>query len=310
MSEENTPVIARREKKFKLGIVGYGFVGQAVDYGFSNPMVEKMTVDPKYNSNSLEDLCEWEPQCVFICAPTPSKDDGSVDASIVEEAVMKLVNLTDAFIVIKSTITPDVVDRLMQIDTRIVYHPEFLQEGNHKMGFVNAPFRLVGVNDQSASQHLEQLYNVFTICNPAQMIAMSGVEAAMFKYAVNNFLAMKLTFFNQLYDIIGDYGGNFQMVARALGADQRIGHSHKLIPGPDGKRGFGGACFPKDLDAFIHFADNKTSVDLKVLKAVREVNNAIRSQYEPDEREKANNVNYGQTKKKQQNKDNGSTESE
>lgn len=301
MSEEKVPVIARREKKFKLGIIGHGFVGQAVDYGFTNPAVEKFIVDPKYGeANTLSDLCEWDPQCVFICAPTPSKENGSVDSSIVEEAVMKLINLTDAFIVIKSTITPDVVDRLMQIDKRIVYHPEFLQEGNAKRDYIHAPFRIVGVNDQSASQHLEMLYNVFSICNPSQMIPMSGVEAAFFKYAVNNFLAMKLTFFNQLYDLIGDYGGNYQTVARALSADQRIGYSHKTIPGPDGKRGFGGACFPKDLDAMIFFADNKTETDLKVLKAVREVNNAIRSQYEQDEREKSNNVNYGQTEEEQQ----------
>lgn len=311
MSKDKTPVIARRERKFKLGIIGHGFVGQAVDYGFSTPMVDKFIVDPKYGeSNTLNDLCDWEPQCVFICAPTPSKEDGSVDSSIVEEAVMKLINLTDAFIVIKSTITPDVVDRMMQIDQRVVYHPEFLQEGNAKMDFVTAPFRLVGINDASAGQHLEQLYNAFSICNPAQMIQMTGVEAAFFKYAVNTFLAMKVTFFNQLYDIIGDYGGNYQMVARALGADQRIGYSHKLIPGPDGKRGFGGACFPKDLDALISFADNKTDVDLKLLKTVREVNNIIRSQYEQDEREKLNNVNYGQAKEEQQDQNNGSSESE
>ena len=92
MSEEKVPVIARREKKFKLGIIGHGFVGQAVDYGFTNPAVEKFIVDPKYGeANTLSDLCEWDPQCVFICAPTPSKKNGSVDSSIVEEAVMKLI---------------------------------------------------------------------------------------------------------------------------------------------------------------------------------------------------------------------------
>ena len=117
---ELQPVVKRREHRFKLGIIGHGFVGKAVDYIFSTPMVDKFVVDPKYTENTIKDLCEWEPNCVFICAPTPSKDDGSVDSSIVDEAVMKLVNQTDAFIVIKSTLTPDVIDRLSRIDGRIV----------------------------------------------------------------------------------------------------------------------------------------------------------------------------------------------
>ena len=108
MSEpELMPVAKRREQKFKLGIIGYGYVGKAVDYIFSTPTVEKMTIDPKYNENTLKDLCDWNPSCVFICLPTPSKEDGSVDSKDIDEAVMRLVNQTDAFIVIKSTVTPD-----------------------------------------------------------------------------------------------------------------------------------------------------------------------------------------------------------
>lgn len=305
---ELQPVVKRREHRFKLGIIGHGFVGKAVDYIFSTPMVDKFVVDPKYTENTIKDLCEWEPNCVFICAPTPSKDDGSVDSSIVDEAVMKLVNQTDAFIVIRSTLTPDVIDRLSRIDGRIVYHPEFLTEANAKMDMLEARFRVVGVQQQEAAQHLEGLYNYFSIANPAQMITMSPVEAAFFKYTVNSFLSMKITFMNQLKKVMDDYGGSYNQLSRALMADHRIGHSHMKIPGPDGKEGFGGACFPKDLAAFISFVDNKTDVDFDLLKTVKKVNDGIRSQYEIDDREKEQNVNYGQAKNKQQDKNNTSTD--
>ena len=70
---ELQPVVRRREQKLKLGIIGFGYVGKAVDYIFSTDMVDKFVVDPKYNDNTLQDLCEWQPNCVFICLPTPSK---------------------------------------------------------------------------------------------------------------------------------------------------------------------------------------------------------------------------------------------
>ena len=300
------PVIKRREQRFKLGIIGHGFVGKAVDYAFSTDVVDKFIVDPKYSSNTVDDLCEWQPNCVFICAPTPSKEDGSNDTSIIDEAVMKLVNKSEAFIVIKSTMTPDAVERVTRFDSRIVYNPEFLQEANAKMGFINQPFQVVGVTDQGAAQHLEGIYNYFSLCNPSQMLTMSPVEAAFFKYTVNTFLAMKVTFMNQLKQVMDQYGGSYNQLSRALMADQRIGYSHMKIPGPDGKPGFGGACFPKDLSAFINFIEKETDVDPTIWKEVQSVNNAIRSQFELDDREKAQNVNYGQVEEEQQDQNNGS----
>lgn len=306
---ELQPVVRRREQRFKLGIVGFGFVGKAVDYIFSTDMTDKFVVDPKYNDNTLNDLCDWQPQCVFICLPTPSKDDGSIDSKNIDEAVMRLVNQTDAFIVIKSTVTPDIIDRLSRIDGRIVYEPEFLTEANAKMDMLHARFRIVGVQQQEASQHLEGLYNYFSIADPAQMIPMSPVEASFYKYAINNFLAMKISFLNQLKAVMDEYGGSYNQLSRTLGADGRMGHSHMKIPGPDGKEGFGGACFPKDLSAFINFVEKKTSVDPTLLKTTKLFNDTVRSQYELDDREKEQNVNYGQTKKEQQDTDNGSPSS-
>lgn len=308
-SDELAPVVKRREHKLKMGIIGHGFVGKAVDHAFSTGNVEKMVVDPKYSQTTLKDLCDWEPNITFICLPTPSADDGSVDTKNIDEAVMRLINLTDSFIVIKSTIPPNVIDRLSRIDTRIVYEPEFLTEANFKADMLDARFRVFGIQDQNAGQYLEGVYNAFSLCSPAQCLMMAPVEAAFFKYAVNNFLAMKIIFMNQLKAVMDEYGGNYTSLSRALMADQRLGYSHMRIPGTDGKPGFGGSCFPKDLNGFINFMEKETSVDPQLLKVVRSINNEIRSKYPLSEREKEQNVNYGQTKEEQQDQDNGGPES-
>jgi len=302
------PVVKRREKNFKIGIIGHGFVGKAVDYCFSAQGVEKFIVDPKESDSTLQDLCDWEPQCVFICLPTPAKDDGGVDTKDIDDAVMRLVNLTEAFIVIKSTVPPDAIDRLSRIDGRIVYEPEFLQESNSKQDMIEARFRVFGVHQQEAAQHLEGLYNFFSLANPAQVITMSPVEASFFKYTVNNYLSMKVTFMNQLKKVMDDFGGSYNQLSRALMVDPRRGHSHMKIPGPDGKDGFGGACFPKDLSAFINFVDTKTDQSSEIWKTVQLLNNEIRSEYDLNDREREQNVNFdnGQIETEQQDKDNGS----
>ena len=310
MIEEATlePVVKRRERNFRLGIIGHGFVGKAVDYCFSTQGVTKFIIDPKENDNTLQDLCDWEPQCVFICLPTPAKDDGGVDTKDIDDAVMRLVNLTEAFIVIKSTVPPDAIDRLSRIDGRIVYEPEFLQESNSKQDMIEARFRVFGVHQQEAAQHLEGLYNYFSLANPAQVLTMSPVEASFFKYTVNNYLSMKVTFMNQLKKVMDDFGGSYNQLSRALMAEPRMGHSHMKIPGPDGKDGFGGACFPKDLSAFINFVDTKTDQSSEIWKTVQLLNNEIRSEYDLNDREREQNVNFdnGQTETEQQDKDNGS----
>ena len=277
----------RKQENLKIGIVGHGFVGKAVDYAISTDNVEKYIVDPLYNT-TLADLAEFQPQITFICAPTPSRDDGSVDTSIVDEAVMKLINTTQSFIAIKSTITPDAAERLTRFDSRVVYNPEFLTEANPKMDFVNQQFNVMGVTDQGAGQYLEGLYNAFSLCNPAQSIMMSPVEASLFKYSVNTYLATKVTFFNQLYDACNDYGNvNFNKIIKAVGADDRVSISHTKVPGYDGKQGYGGACFPKDTLAFSKFSDKLT-----LLAKAIEINNNYRSQYDRDEREKEQNIQF------------------
>jgi UDPglucose 6-dehydrogenase len=283
--------------KLKIGIVGHGFVGGAVDYAFTHPEIDKFYVDPKYNT-TIDDLVEWGPHISFICAPTPMADSGFIDASIVEDAALKLLEHTEGGVVVKSTITPDIVDRLyssiFEDDIkRLTINPEFLTESSAKEAFVNAEYHIIG-GHPDACQGLAQLYDVYSLCNATEFIFCSGPEAAFIKYGVNSYLAMKVTYFNQMYDAIQKFGCNYPTVAKAIGRDPRIGIGHTRVPGYDGKRGFGGACFPKDTRAF-----NLFDPDLTLLEKCVKINNDYRKQYELDDREESNNVDYGQTEEKQ-----------
>ena len=270
----------------KIAIIGHGFVGKAVDYGFSNPKVEKKIFDPIYGTTSedIKNLKDWGPNLTFVCVPTPMGDDGDIDSSILDEVMENLKDIK-TLIVIKSTVTPTIIDRYRQ--TNVVYNPEFLTERSACEQFVNPEFHIFGGTEQ-ACQELDELYEKYSLCTPCMTYYLNKAEASFVKYAINSFLATKVTFFNQLYDACNKYGQvNFNKVIKAVGADDRVSISHTKVPGFDGKQGYGGACFPKDTFAFSQFSDKLT-----LLRKAIEINNEYRSQYERDDREKEQNIQF------------------
>ena len=271
----------------KMTIVGHGFVGKAVDFGFTNPSVTKTIIDPLYNI-TLEDASLNE-DVTFVCVPTPMGEDGAIDCSIVVDTVRKLLLRRSGIIVIKSTVTPDVIEKFATPhgSLRVVYNPEFLTEKNACEDFVNPSMHIFGGN-KDATERLEGIYKDYSLCKPCPVYHMSATDASFVKYGINCFLASKVTWMNQFYDVIKNFGGNYGIISNAIGTDPRIGGSHITVPGFDGKRGYGGACFPKDTSAFAKFAKS-----FSVLEKVIEENNNYRSCYDKDEREKAQNVNYG-----------------
>lgn len=282
----------------RMGIVGHGFVGKAVEYAFYHPMVDHFIVDPK-NNTDIDQLVSYKPQVVFICAPTPQNPKtGFVDASIVEDSVLKLMYLTNALVVVKSTVTPDIIDRLYnsiepQDFDRFVYNPEFLTEKSACEDFVNAEHHVFG-GTVSACDELSQIYDIFSGCKSDKYYRMSGCEASFVKYATNAFLATKLTFFNQLYDLVNSFDCSYNMITRAMGADDRIGIKHTRVPGPDKKKGFGGACLPKDTMALLKFSETRgKNCTFDLLQNILTINNNYRTMYELDDREKVNNITFG-----------------
>lgn len=268
-----------------IGIVGHGFVGKAVDYGFSQRDVKKFIVDPN-NDTTIDDLSKFDPDVTFVAVPTPMSDDGKIDASIVTKVVKELIDKTKGFVVVKSTVTPDIMMELANLARdRIVYNPEFLTEKNANEDFINPKMHVFG-GDPGTCRFIEELFQTCSLCRPCPVFHVSIAEASLIKYGINSFLATKVLWFNQFYDTVNGHG-NYNRIISAIANDPRIGHSHTIVPGFDGKRGFGGACFPKDTKALSYF-----DPEFSILKDVITANNKIRSTYEKDSREKEQNVNY------------------
>ena len=268
-----------------IGIVGHGFVGKAVDYGFSQRDVKKFIVDPNIDT-TIDDLTKFDPDVTFVAVPTPMSDDGKIDASIVTKVVKELIDKTKGFVVVKSTVTPDIMMELANLARdRIVYNPEFLTEKNANEDFINPKMHVFG-GDPGTCRFIEELFETCSLCRPCPVFHVSIAEASLIKYGINSFLATKVLWFNQFFDAVNGHG-NFNRIIAAIGTDPRIGHSHTVVPGFDGRRGYGGACFPKDTKALSYF-----DPEFSILKDVITANNKIRSTYEKDSREKEQNVNY------------------
>jgi nucleotide sugar dehydrogenase len=272
----------------KMSIIGHGFVGKAVDYGFSSSKIEKHIIDPKYDTK-IEDILGEKIDIAFVCVPTPMDNSGNISSSIVEDCVLFLSDNTECLIVIKSTITPVVLQKIIteKNSSRVVYNPEFLTEKSANEDFVN-PFMHIFGGENNTTKLVEKIYSNYSLCKPCPVYHMTAVEASLVKYGINAFLASKVAWFNQFYDVVEKYGGNYGTVLRGISTDKRVGSSHTTVPGYDGKRGFGGACFPKDIAAFLKISDGNFSI----LEEVINTNNKLRKQYELDDREKTQNVNY------------------
>lgn len=276
--------------KTRIAIIGYGFVGKAVDFGFRNRTNEIMIVDPYKGHHNIDEMISFEPEFVFICVPTPMSDDGSINKNIISSVVSQVVLNIRATIIVKSTITPDVVEEIFTHD-RIIYNPEFLTERNPFEDFLTPKFHILGGSCESIEK-VKDLYTYNSNCNPAPFHYMTPTEASLVKYGINSFLAMKVVWFNQWKDLVESLGARYNIVSKSIGEDGRIGHSHTKVPGLDGKKGFGGSCFPKDTSAITYFS-RANDIDLSILEEAILANSQYRSVYELDEREKEQNIKYG-----------------
>lgn len=279
-------------KKLKLGIIGHGFVGKATDSGF-NKRVIKFIVDPIYNT-SIKDLESFNPSIVFICVPTPMQDDGSQDSSIIENVIKELRAFCPSAIkVVKSTVLPNMLQKLEKLEPNLIYNPEFLREKHAYKDFVNSDMIIFG-GDRNISTKVSDAYLKHSSCKTKDHIFTDLKSASLVKYSINTFLATKVIFFNELHSLYEklNVSDSWESIINILSKDKRIGKSHMNVPGHDGKKGFGGACFPKDSLALAKFAKNIES-DLKLLNSAININNKIRSKYDGlDAREKEQNITF------------------
>jgi len=261
-----------------IGIIGQGFVGSALREGLKKTfIIETYDKFVKENSTceSLEELCK-KTFLLFLCLPTPMKKDGSCDLSIVENTIKEINELADGdhIITIKSTIPPGSTRKFNEKykNVRVVFSPEFLTEANSLDDFKNQNRILVG-GPRPASSIIK---NLFRIAFPKIPIIKTGSNTAeMVKYFTNCLLATKVSFANEMKQICDESDIDYDKVVEYATYDQRLGKTHLSAPGPDGRLGYGGSCFPKDINALISFARNK-NVEPLVLEAVWKKNLEVR----------------------------------
>ena len=266
------------KKNINIGIIGQGFVGSAIREGLKSfYKVRAYDIDENKCNDSHEQVC-LKSDIIFICLPTPMRKDGSCDTRILESAISK-IDLTvyahkhRPIIVVKSTVPPGTTARLDEMTPYcdVCFSPEFLTEANSFEDFKNQSRIIIG------GRGAKKVKQMFRKPFPNIPIVVTKSETAeMVKYFTNCFLATKVTFANQMYEICENTGIDYDKVCEYALYDDRIGKSHLAVPGPDGERGFGGHCFPKDLSAMINFSDEK-EIDNHFLASVEIYNNEIRT---------------------------------
>ena len=250
----------------KIGIIGQGFVGSAIKAGLQD-FYEVLTYDideTKCNSAHVQ-VCR-ESDIIFICIPTPMRKSGECDTRLLKDVIGRVdrecSNLGSDLptLVIKSTVSPGTTQKINETVSRnlnVCFSPEFLTEANSIEDFKNQTRIIIG------GEGAKKVKQMFRKPFPNIPIVVTKSETAeMVKYFINCFLATKVTFANQMYDICESSNIDYDKVCEYALLDKRIGSSHLAVPGPDGDRGYGGHCFPKDLSAIVYFAEqNNASLD-------------------------------------------------
>tara|TARA_R110000824_G_scaffold114198_1_gene264569 strand:+ start:410 stop:1255 length:846 start_codon:yes stop_codon:yes gene_type:complete len=239
----------------EIGIIGQGFVGTAVREGLKQfYKTNTFDLNVQCTCKTLHELVNTS-DIIFVCVPTPMRNDGSCDTSIVE-AVVKDINQTvnagqdGKIVVIKSTVPPGTTERLNSQNEyiQVVFNPEFLTEANFIDDFKNQDRIIIGGQRPASTKVRQLFYKAFP---KAHIIKTSSTIAEMVKYMTNTFLSTKVSFANEIKQICDKINVDYDKVVEYATYDERLGKSHWSVPGPDGKKGFGGSCFPKDINALL-----------------------------------------------------------
>ena len=269
----------------KIGIIGYGFVGQAVANGFKIASGEKDTIkwyDKYKDSTPLEEVIAAS-EFIFVCLPTPMKqDETGIELSIFEEMIPQITKYTDnteKIIIIKSTVTPGTTEKFEKMfpNSKFCFSPEFLTEANFLDDFINAERTVIGSNNDLISRRVALIFK--QRFPKTQIFLTDPTSAETVKYFANAYLSMKVTFANYFYDYCQKLGIKYEEVKKMAASDHRIGDYHLDVTT---NRGFGGKCFPKDLVAIMG-EFKKLGVDRSLLETMWEYNKKIRKVHDWEE---------------------------
>jgi len=247
--------------KYKVGIIGNGFVGESQSFAFSPTAdVRIYDIDPLKSLNTLDEIYECD--FVFVCVPTPMKKDGSQDLSYIN-SVFDNAQFGPIYI-LKSTVLPGTTKKLNEKyhNLSIIFSPEFLTERTAKLDMLTQARIILG-GEEWMIRKVKHLFKQRFMNRT--FIETDSTTAELIKYMNNTFFATKVSIINEFKLLSDSIGANWEDALYGFSADGRIGDSHLHVPGPDGRLGYGGTCFPKDVNALLTFAD-EVDVDLNTIK--------------------------------------------
>lgn len=255
-----------------VGVVGNGFVGETIAFAFSpTSNVKIYDVNPLKTTNTLEEVMGQE--FIFVCLPTPMLSDGSQDISFIEDFFGNVIYNENTVFIIKSTVLPGTTESLVKkYGHNIVFSPEFLTERTAKLDMLTQARIILG-GEPSLTKRVEELFNDRFMNR--HIIHTDSKTAEFVKYMNNTFFAAKVSLMNEYYRLSQLIGVNWDDALYGFASDGRIGDSHLHVPGPDGKLGFGGTCFPKDINALITMA-KEVGCNMNVLESAWRTNLEVR----------------------------------
>lgn len=274
---------------YKIGIIGFGFVGKALVQGFSlTKDVQIKIYDIKEEVDTFEDTVD-NSDIIFLCLPTPMThvEGGKINLSIMDDVIKKIEKRLvetnqwkDKIIVIRSTVVPGTTRKYAEKypHMNFVFNPEFLTERMSRLDFINTARIILGGDNGAILNQVKNLYRTRFIST--QIFITSWETAEFTKYLCNNFFAQKIMYFNeQKLVALKSENIDWDMAIKMLLADGRIGNSHWEVPGHDGQYGFGGKCFAKDINAYKEWAKS-IGAKTPILDAVWEENKEIRQDWD------------------------------
>ena len=274
-------------RNVKIGVIGNGFVGSALVHGFSTYCdVKVYDSNPKKSVDPL--LLTLDSDFVIVCLPTPMVDaeGGKANLSIIEKFFKDLNKYGSAIkekpvFVIKSTVPVGTTERLARENkmTNIIHYPEFLTARTADIDYICATRHVLGTVP-GGEDHGMDLQELLEERFPgSRIIQTSSKESEMIKYVSNCFFATKVMFFNEMKLLSDELNMEWDKVLEGVLSDGRIGQSHHQVPGHDGDCGFGGTCFPKDINAMISIM-KKHGLDPIILESVWEQNKNVRKNWD------------------------------
>lgn len=265
-----------KDNFFKIAFIGEDERTKSWHQAFHTNMVDTMVIKP---DDDIQLMVDWGPNAVMVCQHNDLK-----------KLIPELVPVINGLIIIKPTLSPEVVGELVSKDRKVVYNPDLTPASNDCIS-IHHPQLIIAGGDRESLGHLEQLLFGMSKIIPTRFLPLTGVEAAFTKLAIDSFLATKVTFFNQLHNVVSAFGGMPSSVIRALGSDPRIGINHTIVPGYDNLPGYG-TSLENSVEMLTDCTYNKNTdaSEFSLLSEVSKINNELRGH---------TNVDNGQTEEEQ-----------